>query len=167
MDYLSEVLAFIGGVSMVAITATINTKINEKSEAEKKLADAEYEFFIRLNNLYNWYFWLASNELHGQETSKDTIVQINDIATDLAKLLHENEKSEFAEELLKILYDESYETYNDRWKHMAELSSKIGKKVSPVHHKYSKSLSESNIKLMAKEGFVSKAPASGRFRIGV
>ncbi|MFA6164648.1 MAG: hypothetical protein WC685_14615 [Methylobacter sp.] len=89
---------------------------------------------------------------------------IHNIAMDIAKQLHKNENSEFTEELLKILYDESYETYTERWKHMSELSEKMGSKVAPRHRRYLRALSESNIHLMAKADFVAKAPASISFK---
>jgi len=84
--------------------------------------------YLDLSDLYNWYFWLATNELHRKETDKDTIRTIHEIAARLAAKLRENETSEFSSELIKILYDESYPTYTSRWKHMSELSEKWQKK---------------------------------------
>ena len=167
MEFISTALGFIGGISLALITALINLKLSNEKEAKKELESAEYNLYIKLNDLYNWYFWLATNELHKKETNEDVTDTIHKIAIDIAELLHKNETSEFAEELLKILYDESYVTYDERWKQMAELSDKMGYKVVPKHQKYLKELSNSNILLMASSTFVSKAPASSRFKYRV
>jgi len=73
----------------------------------------------------------------------------------------------FPKELLKILYDESYKTYNERWKHMGELSSRMAKKIVPLHCEYIRELNDSNLILMGDDSFVPKAPASARFKMGV
>ena len=133
----------------------------------RSLEAAEYEIYLKLNELYNWYFWFSTNELHQQETPQEVVDETYKIATDLGRLLHANERTEFASDLIRILYDESYSTYDARWKHISELSDRIGSKVVPVHIKHLRELSKSNIHLMAKDGFVSKAPASSRFKLRV
>jgi len=167
MEYLAAILGFIGGVTLAVLTALINLKITNTKEKKIKTEEAEYNLYLKLNDLYNWYFWLATNELHKVETSNEVKDTIYDIAIDIAKLLHKNENSEFAEELLKILYDESYETYDQRWKHMSDLSERMGCKTVPKHQEYLKALGNQNITLMAKGSFVPKAPASSRFKLGV
>jgi hypothetical protein len=167
MDYVSIFAGFVSGVLLALAGAWINITLNNRSADNVALKAAEYEMYLKLNDLYNWYFWYATNELHKIDTPQDIADECHKIAVDLARLLHENEVTEFAEELLKILYDESYETYDQRWKHMSALSEKMGNKVVPVHRQRLSQISESNIHLMAQEKFVAKAPASSRFKMGV
>lgn len=164
MDYVSIFAGFVSGVLLALAGAWINISLSKRSQDKSVLKAAEYEMYLKLNDLYNWYFWYATNELHKKDTPQDITNECYKIATGLAKLLHENEETEFAQELMQILYDESYETYNKRWKHMSVLSEKMGNKVVPVHRKRLNQINESNILLMAQEKFVAKAPASNRFR---
>ncbi|PCF97375.1 hypothetical protein [Vreelandella nigrificans] len=167
MDIQSIALGFLSGVLLALIGGLINHKIKTKSEEQKAIEKAEYELFLKLNDLYQWYFWLATNELHKKETDDEIITTIHKIAVDIGQELHKNEDSEFTEQLLRILYDESYETYTQRWKEMSSLSEVMGKKVTPKHHKYLKQLNDSNLTYMAKSGFTPKAPGTSRFRLRV
>jgi len=167
MDIVGTSIGFFSGILLAAFSTYLNSAASKRDENAKKLLRAEYEMYLDLSDLYNWYFWLATNELHRKETDKDTIRTIHEIAARLATKLRENETSEFSSELIKILYDESYPTYTSRWKHMSELSEKMAKKVTPNHMKQLKIISDTNIQLMAQEGFIPKAPATSRFYLGV
>jgi len=167
MDFFSIIIGLLIGLFLRTFTTLINIRFSEKSDDNKLLKESEYNLYLKLNDLYNWYFWLATNELHKKETKPEIIESIHKVAIELAQQLHQNESSEFTKELLKILYDESYESYNARWKHMSELSEKMGQKVSPIHRTYLKTLSDNNLNLMEKPSFSSKAPASPIFRMGL
>jgi hypothetical protein len=167
MDYLSIFAGFVSGILLALVGTWINITLSKRAENNSLLKAAEYEMYLKLNDLYNWYFWYATNELHKKDTSHDITNECHKIAIDLARLLHENEETEFADELIKILYDENYETYNQRWQHMSDLSEKMGKKVVPVHLQRLAEISDSNIHLMAQDKFVAKAPASSRFKMGL
>ncbi len=120
---------------------------------------------LKLGELHQEYFWLATNELHGVDTDMEVIARIYDIASEIAKELHQNEESEFTDDLLRIIYDESYDSYTKRWKDMDRISDRMAAKLRPRHKSIIKSLNESNIILMAQPNFKSKAPANGRFRL--
>lgn len=167
MEYLSIFAGFVSGILIALAGAWINLSLSKKSERDSKLKAAEYEMYLKLGDLYNWYFWYATDELHKKETPQNITDECYKIGIDLARLLHENEDTEFADELIKILYDESYKTYDERWKHMSVLSEKMGNKVVPFHSKYLSEISDSNVQLMAKERFTAKAPASSRFKLKV
>lgn len=167
MDYVSIFAGFVSGVLLALAAAWINISLSKRTQDKSALNVAEYEMYLKLNDLYNWYFWYATNELHEKDTPQDITDECHKIAIGLAKLLHENEKTEFAQELMQILYDESYETYNQRWKHMSALSEKMGDKVVPVHRQRLNQISKSNIHLMAKDKFIAKAPATSRFKMRV
>jgi len=167
MDIVGTSIGFFSGILLAAFSTYFNSAASKRDENAKKLLRAEYEMYLDLSDLYNWYFWLATNELHRKETDKDTIRTIHEIAARLATKLREHETSEFSSDLIKILYDESYPTYTSRWEHMSELSGKMAKKVTPNHMKQLKIISDTNIQLMAQEGFVPKAPATSRFYLGV
>ncbi|MGV7960098.1 hypothetical protein QPK13_02910 [Photorhabdus tasmaniensis] len=167
MNLYSIAFGFISGVIITIIAAIINHKIKIKSETENKIRNSEYKIMLKLGELYQEYFWLATNELHKKKTDDSIIVNIYNIATDIAKELHENESSEFTEDLLRIIYDESYDTYNNRWKDMANLSDRMAKKLVPQHNAIIKRINDENITLMAQPSFISKAPASSRFRFRI
>ena len=167
MDYVSIFAGFVSGI-LIALTATwINITLNKKSEKNSSLRAAEYEMYLKLNDLYNWYFWYSTNEFHKIDTPQDITDECHKIAINLARILHQNEDTEFAPELIKILYDEGYKTYDERWKHMSTLSEKMGNKVVPIHRQRLSEITNTNIRLMAQYKFVAKAPASSRFKLGV
>jgi len=131
MDVTSIIIGFLSGVVLSIFTAFINFRLSRKPDEYKALVKSKYEIYLKLNDLYNWYFWLVTNELHNKETDKETIETIHNIAVNLARELHKNENSEFTEKLLRILYDESYETFDARWKHISKLSEKLATKLLP------------------------------------
>ena len=167
MDYKLPIISFVSGVIITLIASIVNQKIKESSEKSAKLRESEYEIFLKLNQLYQSYFWFATNELHRKETSDEIYVECHKIANSIAQDLHKNEESEFTRELLIIIYDESITSHNERWKAMSELSDRMAKKLTPLHRKLIQELNESNIYLMANPDFVSKAPGSARFRLRI
>ena len=167
MDYVGISAGFVSGVLLSLAGAWINIYFGKRSESNSILKAAEYEMYLKLNDLYNWYFWYATNELHKKNTPQEITDECHKIAIELARLLHGNEDTEFSQELIKILYDEGYKTYDERWKHMSALSEKMGDKVVPIHRKRLSEISNSNIHLMAQDKFVAKAPASSRFKLEV
>jgi hypothetical protein len=164
MEYIELVVAFVSGIIVTLLGAWLNIFLNNREKKAYKLHDAEYEMFLKLGELNNWYFWLASNEVRNRENEQEIFDECYELARDLAKSLHQHEETEFAEELMKVLYDESYTSFNERYKQMCALSKRMADKLSPVHRKYLSSLEESNLNIMASEDFVPKAPALYRFK---
>ncbi|EGQ7932174.1 hypothetical protein ACCH70_004415 [Vibrio vulnificus] len=167
MDYKLALISFVSGVVITLITALVNQKIKESSEKSARLRESEYEIFLKLNQLYQSYFWFATNELHKKETDDEIYAECHKLANSIAQDLHKNEDSEFTKDLLRIIYDESISSHNERWKAMSELSDRMAAKLTPLHKKLIQELSESNIQLMARSNFVSRAPGSARFRLKV
>lgn len=165
MEYISIFLGFVTGVVITLIGAWVNISLSKKSDDNSKLKSAEYEMYLKLGDLYNSYFWFASNELRGKETGKDEAAECYKVAMELARLLHKNENTDFSKDLLRILYDETYDNYMSRWKDMERLSDEMAKKVAPVHRKYLSSIDEANMVVMAREDFEPKAPALYRFKL--
>lgn len=167
MNLYPILFGFISGVITTIIAAVINHKIKTKSEFNSKVLKSEYKIMLKLNELYQEYFWLSTNELHKKETNDSIIIDAYNIAIDIAKELPEIDDSEFTEELLRIIYDESYPSYNARWKGMSDLSDRMAKKLIPKNNAIIKKINDTNIALMAKPTFISKAPASPRFRFRI
>ncbi len=167
MEYSLDIFSFISGALLVLIAAYVNQKVKDGSDKKAKIRESEYRFYLKLNDLYQLYFWFATNEMHNKETSDEIYADCHKIAASLARDVHDNDGSEFTEELLRVLYDESIPTCMERWQEMAALLDKMAAKLTPVHKKLASKLDDTNIKLMAQSGFVSKAPASSRFRLRV
>lgn len=167
MEYFNLFAGFISGILISVISIYGNYLMKSKAETKEKILNAEYEIYLKLNELYEVYFWLATNELHKQETGLDIIKQVHSIAVDISKLIHKNQDSEFTTDLLKVLYDESYKTCNQRWKDISSLSDRMGEKLVPKYNKIVHDLNDSNILLMGTSGFKSKAPAMPRFLLQI
>lgn len=164
MEYIELLVAFVSGVIVTLLGAWLNIFLNNRDKKAYKLHDAEYEMFLKLGELNNWYFWLASNETRNRENKQEIFDECYELARDLAKRLHQYEETEFAEELMKILYEESFESFNDRYRRMCALAEKMADKLSPIHRRCLSSFQESNLNIMANEDFVPKAPALYRFK---
>ena len=165
--YIGSGLGLISGVVLTLLSVVITKRADRKVEKNKTLVTAEFEINQKLGELEQNYFWISSNELHQRKTGESIIKEVSDSAIALARLVYENEESEFSKEILQILYDESYKSCNERWKHMLTIQNRMGKKIRPIYKKYAEELNEKNIQLMEKEDFKPNAPASARFRMGV
>lgn len=163
MEFSLDIFSFLSGALLVLIGAFVNQRIKEKADKETRLRESEYKLYLKLNSLYQWYFWFATNELHKKETDNEVYDECYKIAVSIARELNENDSSEFTEELLHLLYDETIPTYTERWKAMGALSDKMAAKLTPVHKKLSRKLNDANIELMARSDFLARAPASARF----
>tara|TARA_B100000767_G_C19568761_1_gene452291 strand:+ start:151 stop:657 length:507 start_codon:yes stop_codon:yes gene_type:complete len=164
--YIGAGLGLISGVVLTLLSVVVTKWADRKVENNKKLVTAEFEINQKLGELEQNYFWISSNELHKRETDESIIKEVSDSSIALARLVYENEESEFSKEIIRILYDESYESCNKRWKHMLTIQSRMSKKIRPIYKKYAEELNEKNVQLMAKEDFKPNAPASARFRMG-
>lgn len=165
--YIGAGLGLISGVVITLLSVVVTKWADKKVEKNKTLVSAEFEINQKFGELEQNYFWISANELHKRETDESIIKDVSDSAMELARLVYENEESEFSKEVLQILFDESYKSCNERWKHMLTIQDRMGKKIRPIYKKYAEELNDKNILLMSQEGFKPKAPASARFRMGV
>lgn len=159
MKYVELLVAFVSGIIVTPLGSWLNIFFNGREKKAYKIYDAGYEIFLKLGELRNWYFLLASNEVRNRENKQEVFDECYELARDLAQKLHQNEKTEFAEELMKVLYDESFTSFNERYKKMCILSDKMSDKLYPIHRKYLSSIEESNVNLMTNEDFLPKSPA--------
>lgn len=165
--YVGAVLGLVSGVAITLLSILVTKWADKKVEKNKILISAEFEINQKLGELERNYFWLSANELHKRDTDQSIIKDVSDSAMELARLVYENDESEFSRELLQVLFDESYKSCNDRWKHMLTIQDQMGTKIRPIYKKYAEELNNKNGILAAQKGFTSKAPGSARFRMRI
>lgn len=56
MDIVGTLIGFLSGILLAAFSTYLNSTAGKRDENAKKLLRAEYEMYLDLSDLYNWYF---------------------------------------------------------------------------------------------------------------
>jgi hypothetical protein len=153
-------LGFMGGILSTLIAALIASLVQRNYEQKKRTDAAQYEIYMRLLEIAEYYFWIASAELRGEEAPEEYVVKTRGQCWKLADKLREYDCILEIESIMKFLFSTSIVSSNDRARLLDKILERYGKKVNPSYHKHIRRLSEENIKLFAAREEKSKAPTA-------
>jgi hypothetical protein len=110
-----------------------------------------------LLDLNGHYFWIASNELHGEAPPPEMAAKARSLAMQIADKLREADDVQHLQEILTVLMSEdAYKTANDRARALNAVIDSLGETVNPRYAKIVRNISEDNVR-----GFVDR-PAGHR-----
>jgi hypothetical protein len=124
-------LGFFGGVLASLVAALIASVSQRQIEYKRRKDQARLDVYFHLLDLHNWYFWVASAELHGEQPSDEALHECRKLTYQLNDKLRSFEDVEHLDEILLVLFSESVPSANDRANKISELVEKYGKLVSP------------------------------------
>ena len=160
---LQALIGFVSGIGVALISASIGFIFQRKSEKKHRVKETQYQVYIKLLDLYNYYFWVVSLELSGEEVKPDLKKKIRDTTWQIADLLCLEDSVSNIESILRVLMSEEYITGKARYDEIDKILNKYGSIVNPYYQKIIKSISENNVKLLGfgKRSFLkSTTPAS-------
>lgn len=137
-------IAFMSSVISVYITIQMQ-KFYTNKERQK---DLFFEIYMKLIELNDYYFWLASAQKRKEEEPKNIKEKEFLLRWTIADMSRKLEIDEL-EDILKILFLEKF-SYNNRYEELSKLIDKIGHKVNPKYKKITQIIDGENFNYFAK-----------------
>jgi hypothetical protein len=138
-------LGFFGGILAALVGGLIGQHCAATqpgpSKAKRKL---NLDAYFHLLDLKNWYFWVATAELHGEEPKPEVLYNCRKLALQLNDKLRAFDRVDQLDEIL-ILFSESTSTANERARRLDELIDQYGKLVTPKYSTIINRISRANI----------------------
>lgn len=157
-------LGFVGGVVAALVGGLIASMIQRHNEAKRRKEDAQLETYFHLLELNQWYFWIATAELHGEHPDKEILAKCREISGRLADKLRAFDDVERIEEILTILFSSSIATANERARRLDRLLHQYGALINPKYARAIRKISDENV---LSQGFgkqpTNNAPGSWRY----
>ena len=138
-------LGFLGGVLATLVGALIASLIQRHSEAKKRKEQTQVDAYFHLIDLKNWYFWVATAELHREEPRPEVLANCRKLSLMLNDKLRAFDDVEKLDEIVTVLFSESIPTANERARRLNALAEQYGKLVSPNYARIINRISNENI----------------------
>ena len=142
---LQALIGFASGIGVALISASIGFLFQRKSEKRRRIKETQYQVYMKLLDVYSFYFWVVSLELTGEEVSSDLKKRIRNTTWQIADLLRLEDSVSNTESILRVLMSNEYTTAKARYDEMDKILNKYGSLVNPRYQKVIKSISENNI----------------------
>lgn len=156
-------LGFLGGILATLVGALIAIIVQRNHEARLRKEQAQLEVYFHLIELSNWYFWIASAEIHGKEPDPEVVATCRKISFKLSDRLRTFDQVEHLDEALTLLFSESISTANDRANRLSSLIERYGKLVNPRYAAIVSRISRENL-LQYGPGKAPRINAPGSWR---
>lgn len=138
-------IGFFGGIVATLVAALIASISQRHAEHLRRKEQVRNEIYFLLLDLKNWYFWVASAELHNEQPSKEVLAECRRIAYQLNDKLRSFEQAERLEEILTVLFSESIASANERANKLNSLLDCYGKLISPRYQAISGRIGVENV----------------------
>lgn len=138
-------LAFFGGIVATLVGALIASLVQRHRERIRRREQIMLDAYFHLIDLNNWYFWVASKELHGEDPPDEVLVTCRETALKLNDKLRSYDDFELLEETLEVLFAENLGSANERANRISALIGRYGKVVNPRYSDAMAKISASNV----------------------
>ena len=147
------------GVGISLFAAIIGYFLSKRRERRQFVEQCRFEIYMKLMDLYGYYFWFVTKEQRGEKVPDDIRQKARELSWQIADLLRSADEIDYLEDVLDILFGLGFETAAMRHKSMDDLLDRLGKKVNPRYSRKIREISKANIKLLSSGGS-SNAPGS-------
>ena len=138
-------LGFAGGVLATLVAALVGSLIQRASEKKKALDEAIRSVYSMLLELNEYYFWVASAELHKETPPVEAERRCYDLCQEIAQCLSQNDKLPHLQRIVRVLFDSSFKSANDRANELAHLIDELSGELSPRFTKHIQATSRANL----------------------
>lgn len=151
---VTSIVAFASGVGVSIFAAVVSHQLQKRKDRQQRREQAAFQVYMLLLDLNSHYFWIASNELHGEPPPPEIAAKVRDHAWRIADKLRETDNVQHLEEILTVLMSEdAYKTANDRANALNAVIDRIGNTVNPRYAKVIQGISDNNVR-----GVVTRPP---------
>ncbi len=158
IDWVLPLIGFASGIGVSAVAAVIAGAVQRNGEQVRRREQAAFHVYMQLLELNSHYFWVASNELHGEPPPPEIEKKVHDLAWRIADALRECDDVPHLEEIVTILMEEdAYPSANERAKALDQLLDKLGDAANPKYMHAIRAASSSNLM-----GFLKRPPGQSK-----
>ena len=159
---MNAMIGFASGIGVSIIAAFVSYLLQRRGDRRRRREQAAFRVYMLLLDLNSHYFWIASNEMHGEPPPPEMAARARSIAMQIADKLREADDVQHLEEILTVLMSEdTYKTANDRARALNEVIDRLGKTVNPRYAKIVQAISDNNVRgfMDRPSGHRNNAPA--------
>jgi hypothetical protein len=138
-------LGFLGGIVATLVAALIASVSQRITESRRRRDEARIDVYFHLLDLKNWYFWVASAEIRGEQPREEVLAECRRISYLLNDKLRSFEDVDHLDEILAILFSESIASANERANRLNSLLDRYGKLVSPRYQALARRIGDENL----------------------
>lgn len=138
-------LGFLGGILATLVGALVASVIQRRNEFKKRKEEAHLDAYFLLVDLKNWYFWVTTAELHGEEPKAEVLNTCRKLTYQLNDKLRSFDEVEQVEEILTVLFSEAIPTARERAARLDKLLGRYGQLLHPRYAKTILHISHENI----------------------
>ena len=138
-------LGFLLGIIITLLGAIFSNFLTKKRERQAICNEKHFTIYMKLMELYGYYFWISSAELQNKKPENKILAKCRDIAWEIADILRYVDEFEFLEDILKITHGSEYNKAFDRYTAMGDLLERLGTKINPKYSKIIKKITSDNI----------------------
>lgn len=158
-------LGFLGGILAALLGALVASIVQRQSDFKRRKEQAHLDAYFLLVDLKNWYFWVTTAELHGEEPKAEVLNTCRKIAYQLNDKLRSFDDVEQIEEVIAVLFSEAIPTARERAERLDKLLDRYGQLLHPRYAKTILRISHENIlRHGAGQTPSSNAPGSWSYR---
>lgn len=153
-------LAFFGAILCVFISVLITSIVQRQNEAKKKKEQARHDIYMRLLQISQMYFFIASADMRGEKADENIVMSVRDACWKLADKLRACDSVESLDLILEFLFSTKIPSSSERANLLNVILDKYSSLVNPEYQKYVRKISDENIVLYAAGKDLSKAPTA-------
>lgn len=149
---MNVIIGFASGVGVSVVASLVSYMLQRHKDARQHREQAAFRVYMLLLELNSEYFWIASDELHGQHPRPELAAKACKLAMQITDELREADDVQHLEEILTVLMaEDAYKTANDRAKALNTVIDKLGDAVNPRYAKIVRRISDNNV-----HGFINR-----------
>ena len=138
-------LGFMGGILVAFISALLAILVQRHHENFRRREQAQLDIYMKLLELNSAYFWIATAELHKEESKLEYKRKAFDLSWKIADTMRANDNVEYIGEILEILFGSKYCSAQERAKSLSSIIEKYSKIVNPTYGKLIKNIIDENM----------------------
>lgn len=136
---------FFGGILATLVGALIASVMQRNNETKQRKEQAQLDAYSHLIDLKNWYFWVTTAELHGEDPKPEVLANCRKLSLQLNDKLRAFDRIDQLDEILAVLFSESIPTANERARRLDALIDEYGKLINPKYSNIISRISRENI----------------------
>lgn len=153
-------LGFLGGIAASLVAAVAASFVQRHNQEKARKVAGRFEIYMRLLDINQQYFWVASAELHGQKPPPDIVRNVRNSCWQLADKLREYDAVELQNEIMEFLFSTAIPSSNERAGLLGSILDRYGKIVNPKYSEQIRQLSNDNVMRTASGDIKSYPPTT-------
>jgi hypothetical protein len=162
MDVVTAFVAFgsalLGALAGSWVTVRLGAQVERRAEVRKLIRS----IYGRLMELYSYYFWMTTAEMHAQQPRADVVGRIERLAWGILDDLREVDEHPVLPSVVEVLASEDFQKYPDamtRYLELGKVLKHLGSELNPRYLSAIGQVGDAKFQALASRAF---GPSSDR-----